>query len=106
MAQALIEQTIVFISPTNNFNEQAIWSNSLIQTLVANSAGADAVYGYQNYANWNGTTQTWTFSALFYLRVYIQPSYQATVQANLPTLRSQLPQYSIYTWGNSSTFGN
>lgn len=105
-ATSLIQQTIIFVSPTNQFNESAIWSNSLVQSLAANSIGGDVIYGYQQYANWDSTNKVWTYSSFFMLTCFIQPSFQSTVQANIPTLRNQLPQYNIYTWGNATAFGN
>ena len=102
--QALIEQTIVFISATESYDQNAILSNSLIQTLVNNSAGNDIVFGYRQYANiTNGVI---TYSALFEIKVYIQPSFQQTVQSNIVNLQSAFPQYTIETWGNNVQFGH
>lgn len=100
-AQALIEQTIAFISPSFSFDEEAIKANGLIQTLKANSLGNVLVYGYLNYEDANNAS-----ASFFFIRAYIQPSFQATVQANIPALQAQLPQYTIATWGINTQFGN
>lgn len=98
--QSLIQQTIIFISPSFSFDEEEIKANGLIQTLKANSLGNTLLYGYLNYENANGS------SSMFSVTAFIQPSFQATVQANIPALQAQLPQYTIATWGINTQFGN
>lgn len=104
-ALTLIEQHIVFIKNTdNNIEENAILANSLIQALAQNSQGSDIVMEYHNYMNWNGTA--WTSNVLLELRCYVAATFQATIQANIPSLRAAFPNYTITTWGNATTFGN
>ena len=101
---AFIEQVIVFISATETYDQNAILANNLIQSLVNNSAGNDIVFGYKQYANIvNGVI---TYSSLFEIRVYIQPSFQQTVQNNIANLQAAFPQYTIETWGSNTQFGH
>lgn len=104
-AQALIEQHIIFIKNTdNNIEENAILSNSLIQSLAANSQGNDIIMEYHNYMHWTGTA--WQSNVLLELRCYVAVAFQATIQTNIPNLQAAFPNYTVVTWGNATTFGN
>ena len=102
--QSTIEQTIVFIEPNAQFDQNAIFANNLVQSLIDNSIGKKVVFGYQSYAD--HSTGVVVFSSLFYLQCHILPAFQATVQANIPNLQAAFPQYTIATWGSAEQFGN
>jgi len=104
--QPLIEQHIIFISATNSFNPSAIYSNSLVQSLAANSIGNDLIEDVQNYAHWDTVNLVWSFNSFLEFKCYITAAFQATVQANIPALQAAFPQYTIVTWGNATSFGN
>src|SRR6266567_8087584 len=95
--QNLVEQHIIFISSNNIIDEKSILGNSLVQALANNSVGNDLVSSIQFYQHWDGTN--WTESGFFELKCYVAPAFQSTIQQNIPTLQSQLPQYTIVTWG-------
>lgn len=102
--QALVAQSIIFVSPTNSFDETAILANSLVQSLAQNSAGNDLIMSYQSFQNWNGTV--WTNHQFLELKCFVSTTFQTTIQQNIPALQTAFPQYSIYTWGYAVTFGN
>lgn len=104
--QNLVEQTIAFVvlNQQGSYDQNAIFANSLIQSFIQNSAGSDVLFGIENYANLNAGVIT--YNNIFFLRGFIQPSFQATVQANIPALQSAFPQYTVVTWGDNVVFGN
>lgn len=102
-AQTLVEQSIVFISPTGEIDQDAILANSLIQTFAANSAASDVIISNKSFLNWNGST--WTSNSLLEITGFVSTAFQATVQSNMATLQASFPQYTITTWGNSVSFG-
>lgn len=102
--QSLVEQHIIFISPTNQIDDASILANSLIQTLAANSVGNDLVVSIQGYQHWTGSA--WVFSSFYEIKCYVTTAFQATIQSNIPTLQTDFPQYTIVTWGGNVAFGN
>lgn len=99
-----IEQTIVFIAQDGAFDQNAILANALVQSLIDNSIGKKVVFGYQNYAD--HSTGIVVLSVLLYLQCHILPSFQATIQTNIPNLQAAFPQYVIATWGSAEQFGS
>lgn len=102
-AQTLVEQSIVFISPTGEIDQDAILANSLIQTFAANSTAADVIISNKSFLNWNGSS--WTSNSLLQITGFVSTAFQTTVQSNITTLQSAFPQYTITTWGGSVSFG-
>lgn len=103
--QALVEQHLVFIKNTDsNIEENLILANSLVQALATNSAGNDLVMEYHNYMHWTGSV--WQPSALLEFRCYVTPTFQTTIQTNMPTLQAAFPNYTVVTWGSTTAFGN
>lgn len=102
--QSLQEQSIYFISATNNYDENAIRSNNLIQSLATNSAGNTLLISYETDWVWNGTA--WAFGTLLRIRCFVSSAFQTTIQQNIPNLQSAFPQYTIVTYGNAVAFGN
>lgn len=100
----LVEQAIIFISVDGIFDEAAIFSNALVQTLINNSAGQKVEYGYRHYADF--VTGTLVYSSFFELRGFFLPAFQATIQQNIPALAAAFPQYTIVTSGAAVQFGN
>lgn len=105
-AQPLVEQSIVFISADNSYDQNAIFANSLIQSLAVNSAGNDLLFSYESFGNWNASTSTWTYSTLFRIRCYVPGTFVSTILANIPSLQAAFPHYTIVTYGTNVSFGN
>jgi hypothetical protein len=105
-AQSLVEQSLVFISANGQYDQDAIFASSLIQTLAVNSAGNDLLFSYEQFANWNSTTSTWGYQSLFRIRCYVQPTFVATILSNIANLQAAFPQYTIITYGISVSFGS
>lgn len=101
--QNLIQQSIVFISPTGEIDQDTILANSLIQAFGANSAAADVIASSESFLNWNGTV--WTGNSLFKLTGFISTAFQTTVQNGMPALQQAFPQYTVQTWGHAVAFG-
>lgn len=102
--QALVEQSIYFISPTSIYDEAGLQSNSLIKSLATNSAGNTLLISYESDWVWNGTA--WSFGTLLRIRCFVSSTFQTTIQQNIPSLQAAFPQYTIVTYGHNVTFGN
>lgn len=100
----LIEQHVIFISNVEQFDENAIMANSLVQSLAVNSDGQDLVTGYQVFRHWDGTN--WTNHCFFQIQCFVTAAFQTTIQQNISALQSAFPQYTIVTWGYNVAFGN
>ncbi len=79
--QSLVKQTILFVSPASEFDQNSIEANSLIQALASNSVGTALVESYQQYKTWNGSA--WTFSSFFQITCFVSTSFQTTIQNNM-----------------------
>lgn len=103
--QNLVEQHVIFISNSGeSVDSSVILANSQVQSLAANSAGNDLIVTTDQYAHWTGTA--WQWNAFLHIHCYITSAFQATVQADIPSLQAALPQYTIVTWGYPTSFGN
>ena len=103
-SQALVQQVLLFVSSTGEYDEVGLFANNLIQQLAANSAGNALTGEVRQYRSWNGTA--WTFSSYFEITCYVPASFQPTIQANIPALQAAFPQYNILTYGLSVTWGH
>ncbi|SRR5258708_7653093 len=102
--QALVEQHIIFVSPSAVFDVNAILANSIIQALANNSLGKALISSFRSFNTWDGTN--WLNQVFYEIIVYCQPTFQATIQSNIAALQTQLPGYSIFTWGHAVTWGS
>lgn len=104
--QSLVEQSLVFIAANGQYDQDAIFANSLIQTLAENSAGNDLLFSYEQFTSWSSTTSTWTYKSLFRIRCYVQSTFVSTILSNISNLQTAFPQYTIITYGINVSFGN
>lgn len=102
--QALVEQTVLFISSIGEYDENALYANSLVQSLAANSAATALVGSYQSYQTWNGSV--WTAHTFYQIKCFVTAAFTATIQANIPALQAAFPNYTVITYGHPVTFGN
>lgn len=98
-----VQQTIIFRTASNIFDESAIWNNSLIQSLLGNCLGNDAITEYKHYRNL--VAGVYTDNTAYFVTVFFAPAFLATFLSNIPTLISQLPQFTINTYGENVSFG-
>jgi hypothetical protein len=101
--QNLIEQHMIFTAPSNQFDQNIASNVNIVQ--IANNCTNKTYYQMNSTSYVLGGTVIAPAGGCQEFIFIITPTYQATLQSNMPTIQAAFPNYTVVTYGVTISYG-